>query len=92
MQVAGLLFYLFGALDFLLWFILDINLTHTAWSPLAAGLLGRACIAFGAVNATALRRASEPDADVAAILAKDAEPQAQTASDFIVVESVTSAV
>lgn len=84
MQVIGLLFYLFGAIDFLLWLLLDMNLTHTSWSPLAAGLLGCACLAFGAVT-TAPVRLSEPTHDV---VASGAKQQAHSPSHFTVVHAI----
>ena len=92
MQVIGLLFYLFGAIDFLLWLLLNINLTHTSWSPLAAGLLGHVCFAFGAVSATVQSRASEPAHDAIGIDATNAASQAQSDSDLTMVQAISSAV
>jgi hypothetical protein len=92
MQVIGLLFYLFSAIDFLLWLLFNINLTHTSWSPLAACLIGRACIAFGAVNTTAPRRVSKPAPEGIEILYRDSGSRTQIPSDFTVDQAVTSAV
>ena len=88
MQVIGLLFYLFGAIDFLLWLLLDMNLTHTSWSPLAAGLLGRACIAFGAVT-TAPARVPKATHEV---VASGAPQQTHAPSKLTVVHAIVSLV
>ena len=82
MHVIGLSFYLFGAIDFLLWLFLDINLTHTSWSPIAAGVIGRACIAFGAVHAPAPRRFSPSPSHGVDAGKHNVEPQPQNLSAF----------
>jgi hypothetical protein len=92
MQVIGLLFYLFSAIDFLLWLLFNINLTHTSWSPLAACLIGRACIAFGAVNTATPRRVSKPAPEGIEILDRAPGAQTQVDADFTVAQAVTSAV